>query len=109
MPAIATSRRTRRHRLAQALGPLDQGHAVGLPFVEEPARERLAGVGEPVEIDVEERQPALVLGHQHEARRVDGRVDAEAGTEALRELRLAGAQVAEQGDDVTGLRRNRKG
>ena len=51
---------------------------------------------------MEQRQPAAVLGHQDEARRGDRSVDAESGPERLGEVRLAGAEVAPQADEVAG-------
>ena len=44
-----------------------------------------------------------VLGHQHERRRVDRVVDAEARGDPLRELRLARAELAPQADEVAGV------
>ena len=61
-----------------------------------------ARVGEPVEVDVEQRQAAGVLGHEDEGRRVDRVGHAEARAEALRELRLAGAELAPQAERSPG-------
>ena len=52
---------------------------------------------------MEERQPALVLGHQREARAVDDLADAEADREALGELRLAGAERPDEREAVAWL------
>ena len=49
----------RGQRVAQPLGPLDEGHAVGLALVEQAAGDRVGRVVEPVQVDVEERQAAL--------------------------------------------------
>ena len=48
-----------RERGAEPLRPLDERDARRLPLVEQPARERVRGVVEPVEVEVEQRQPAL--------------------------------------------------
>ena len=56
----------------EPVGPLDERDAVGLALVEQPASDRLGRSRQAIEVEVEERQPALVLGHEHEARRVDG-------------------------------------
>ena len=53
---------------------------------------------------MEQRQAAGVLGHEHERRRADDVGDAEALGEALRELRLAGAEVADEAQQVARAR-----
>ena len=94
----------RRQRVTHPLRPLDQGHAARLAVVDQAAGDGVTRVPQPVEVLVEQVEPAVVLGHEDEARGVDRVVDAEAGPEPLRQLRLAGAEVAGQRDDVAGLR-----
>ena len=93
-----------RKRVAQPLRPLDERDPGRLPFVDEAARERVLGARQPVRVDVEQRQPALVLGHQDEARRGDRVGHAETGPERLGEVCLARAELAPQTDEVAGSR-----
>ena len=104
VPLITTSSRDCRQRRPQPLRPLDDRDAGRLAVVEQPAGERVRGVVEAVQVEVEQRQPALVLGHEHERR---GRHDvghAEAGREPLGELRLARAELADEAHEVPGAR-----
>ena len=80
-----------------------------LPFVEQAAGQDFVGAGQSVEVLVEERQPAGVLGHQREAGAVDDFLDAQPRGEALGELRLTGAERANEGNSVAGLRDQREG
>ena len=57
---------------------------------------------------MEERQPAPILGHEHEARRDDRVGDPEPGPEALGELRLSRAQLTDQADQVPRPRDRRQ-
>ena len=57
--------------VVEPVGPLAERDAVVLALVEEAAVERLRRATEAVEVLVEEGQPALVLGHEREARAVD--------------------------------------
>ena len=58
---------------------------------------------QPVQVDVRQRQrAATVLLQQRERRRGDGARDSQPGGEALDELRLAGAEVADEADDPAG-------
>ena len=85
-----------RERRAESFGPFDEGDPVRLALVEEPAADRLRRIGQAIEVEVEQRQAARVLGHEHEARRVHRGADAETLREALGELGLARAEVARQ-------------
>ena len=84
---------------------------VVLALVEQAAGQHLVGAGKPVEVLVEQREPALVLGHQREAGAVDDVVDAQPHREALGELRLAGTQRPHQRESIARLgdRRQRRG
>ena len=62
----------RVHRRAvQPVGPLGERHPRVLALVEQAALEGLLGAREAVQVLVEQRQPAGVLGHQREAGAVD--------------------------------------
>ena len=103
VPSMATS-----SRAAGSAAPSRSAHStsvtpVGLPLVEQPAGERVRGVGEAVQVEVEQRQAALVLGHQHEARGVDDVGHAEPGAEPLGELRLARAELADEAEQIARL------
>ena len=89
-----------RQRVRQALRPFHQRDPFGLAVVDETAGQRLGRAGKPVQVHVEEWQPAPILGHQHEARRHDRVRDPQPGTETLGELRLARAEIADQADQV---------
>ena len=65
--------RTSRRPTGSA-GPSRSAHstrddALELALVEQPAREGVGRVVEPVQVEVEQGQAAGVLGHQHERRR----------------------------------------
>ena len=92
----------RGQEVAHPLRPLDERDPAGLALVDHAARERVGAVGQPVQVDVEQRQPALVLRHQDERRRADRAGHAQPGPEALRELRLARPELAPQADEVAG-------
>ena len=84
-----------------ALKPLGGGDAVRCReiMLESRADDLLLAL-EPVQVDVRQRQRAVVvLPQQRERRRGDGARDAQPGGEALAELRLAGAEVADEADD----------
>ena len=98
MPSISTSR-----------WPAGIASASALALVDQAARQRFGRIGQPVEVDVEERQPAAILRHEHEARRDDRLLDAKPGAESLRELRLPRAQIPDQADQVARPRRHGQG
>ena len=61
---------------AGSASPSRSGHSTSvtpldLAVVERPAGQRVGRVGEPIQVEVEERQAARVLGHEDEARRGD--------------------------------------
>jgi hypothetical protein len=98
----------RGERRPEPIRPFDEGHAARLTIVDEAAGERIARVRKSVQVDVEEGQAALVLGHQDEAGRGDRPRNAETGAERLGQVCLARPQVAPEAEDVAGLRRPRK-
>ncbi len=93
---------SRRQRVAHAFGPFHERHAGRLAVIDQPAPERVGGIGQAIQVDVEQRQPALVLGHEDERGRHDGIGHAEARAESLREVRLAGPELAPQADEIAG-------
>lgn len=90
--------------MRQPLGPLDGEHAVGRPGFLEP---EVVGGGslEPIEVRVIEGQPSsAVFVNEGEGGAADFVwIDAQAGGQASRERRLAGAERPCQEDDVAGL------
>jgi hypothetical protein len=92
----------RGQRITEPVGPFDERDPGRLAVVDQPAGEGVRGIGEAVEIEVEQRQPAHVLGHEDERRRGDRVRDAQPRPERLGEMRLAGAEVTPQAQDVPG-------
>src|SRR2546430_13468926 len=90
--------------VAGAVRPLDDRDTPGVERVLPSGRAELA-LREAVEVQVVQRQPsAEVLVQDDERRARDGvLVDAEPDRDAAREDRLPRAQLAPEGDDVTGL------
>ena len=110
LPSMTTSSRSAGIARTEPVGPLDERHAGGpAVVVEQAATDGLGRVGQAVEVDVEQRQPALVLGHEDEARRGDRLGHAESGAERLGEVGLAGPEVAPQAEQVAGPRRRSRG
>src|SRR5581483_7754865 len=84
------------------LAPLDQRDAV-LELLLDPETVDLLHALQSVDVDVAERDAALVvLPHQGERRADDGPLDPEAAADALGQRRLAGAEFAGEDDDVAG-------
>src|SRR5262245_48357702 len=66
----------------------------------------LGFAGETISVEVVDRQASVVFLDEHERRAVDDRgIRAEAGRDRLDEMRLAGAERADQGDDGAGEQR----
>ena len=63
-------------------------------IVDCPDPDATSRLGEAVEVGVEQREAALVLGHEDEGRRGDRRGHAQAAPERLRQMGLAGAELA---------------
>lgn len=96
-----------RSTFLPALWPFDEKDAVGGFFVEE--KVGYFGVGEAVEIGVEEGQAPLgVLGEQDEAGAAHEGRGAEAAAEALGEDGLAGAELTGEENDVAALQHTSK-
>ena len=108
----AARRRTRRSgRPAAAPAgrrPSRSGHSTSVTPADwrssmRPAGERIGAIGEAIQVGMEERQAPLVLGHEDERGRGDGRVDAEPAPDGLGEMGLAGPELAPQAEEVAGL------
>ena len=89
-----------REHGADAVTPLDHGDRLTADQVVEPEVVELLQVVEPVDVDVHQRQWCVVLAHDGERRAHHRFGDAERDRDALRQHRLAGAELAVEHDDV---------
>ena len=93
----------RREQLLNPVAPLDDGHAGPVDELLEAEVVQFLDPVEAIDVDVRDRQTARVLLHQRERRARDRTRDTEPTGDALRERGLAGSEVADQYDDVTGF------
>ena len=95
-----------RKKIGHALGPLDRGDAVAVNTVVQTESERLVRIADPVKVDVvQPHAVAAVLVDQRKRRAADRAPDAHRASEPLHETRLAGAEIAVQGQHGAGLQR----
>ena len=98
----STSSRSTGSSALDPVAPLDDGDRAPAQELVETDVVQLLEMVEAIDVDVDERHPALVLADEREGGADDDLVDAERARDPLREHRLAHAEVTGQRDHVAG-------
>jgi hypothetical protein len=98
--------RPRRHRRVLRfgpIGPLDNTHAIAAEILVKAKGKDLVNVLDSVEVEVVQGYATGIFLEQCESWTIDRRTNLESVSDALREDRLAGAQLTAKQDNVTWL------
>ncbi len=100
-------RRLRGNEFAEAVGPLDEHNGIAaVELFGDTKRDRVLGIGQAIEVDVDQHaSSARMLVHQGVGRadNVAWLVDLERASNSLDERRLAGAEITDERQHVSGL------